>query len=134
MTSLLPRPSMALPDLFRMFESEWPFGERHSMRVEAFTDEGDFVVRCELPGIDPENIHINVEGNQLKIDAVRKQEHRAEAHSEFYYGSYSRTMLLPSSCDTDNINAEYENGILTIRIPRREAEASKEIPVARKGK
>ncbi|GAA2804213.1 hypothetical protein GCM10010470_44230 [Saccharopolyspora taberi] len=130
-----PRSGMGIPDLFRMFEGEWPFGEHHSMRMETFTDEGAFVVRCELPGVNPdEDIHINVEGNQLKIDAERRHEERAERYSEFYYGSLSRTMLLPASCNTDDINAEYENGVLTIRIPRRETEVSREIPVARKGK
>ncbi|MBB5158513.1 Hsp20/alpha crystallin family protein [Saccharopolyspora phatthalungensis] len=135
MTSMLPRPSRGLPDLFQMFETEWPFGERHAMRVETFTDKNQFVVRCELPGMDPdEDIHINVEGNQLKITAEREYEERTDQHSEFHYGSFSRTLLLPSSCDTENIKAEYEAGILSIRIPRKEAERSKEIPVARKGK
>lgn len=135
MTSLMPRPSMGFPDIIRMFESEWPFGERHSMRVETFTEQNEYVVRCELPGVDPDNdIHINVEGNQLKIDAERKHEERTETHSEFHYGSLSRTLLLPASCNTEEIKAEYENGILTIRIPRRETEATREIPVARRGK
>ncbi|KAA5826070.1 Hsp20/alpha crystallin family protein [Saccharopolyspora hirsuta] len=135
MTSLLPRPSMGLADIFQMFESEWPFGERHAMRVETFTEGDEFVIRCELPGVNPdEDIHINVEGNQLKINAERKHEERTERHSEFYYGTYSRSMLLPMSCNTDEIKAEYEAGILTIRMPRRETEVSKEIPVSRKGK
>lgn len=134
MSNLLPRPARGLPDLLRMLESEWPFGERHSMRIEAFTEEGSFVVRCELPGVDPDDIHINVEGDQLRVEAERRQEERAEAHSEFYYGSYSRTMLLPSGCDVDNIKADYDNGIVTIHMPRREAPETREIPVARKGK
>lgn len=132
MTSLTPRPS--LPDIFQMFETEWPFSQRHTMRVESYTEKGEFVVRCELPDVDPDkDIHINVEGNQLKIDAERKHEERAEHRSEFFYGSLSRTLLLPVGCNTDDIKAEYETGILTIRVPRREAEASREIPVARKG-
>ncbi|MCI2417981.1 Hsp20/alpha crystallin family protein [Saccharopolyspora sp. K220] len=135
MTSMLPRPGFGLPDIFQMFESEWPFGERHTMRVETFTDKNDFVIRSELPGVDPDkDIHISVEGNQLKINAERKHEERTDRHSEFFYGSFSRTMLLPASCNTEDIKAEYEAGILTIRVPRREAEISKEIPVARKGK
>ncbi|MBB5157567.1 Hsp20/alpha crystallin family protein [Saccharopolyspora phatthalungensis] len=132
---LLPRPSMGLPDIFQMFETEWPFGERHAMRVETYAEKDEFVIRCELPGVDPDkDIHINVEGNQLKINAERKHEERTDRHSEFFYGSFSRTLLLPTSCNTDDINAEYEAGILTIRIPRREVEMRKEIPVARKGK
>ncbi|WP_229680196.1 Hsp20/alpha crystallin family protein [Saccharopolyspora thermophila] len=135
MTSLLPRPSLGLPDILEMFETGWPFGERHAMRVETYAEKGEFVVRCELPGVDPDkDIHINVEGNQLKISAERRHEERTERHSEFYYGTFSRTLLLPTSCNTDDIKAEYEAGILTIRMPRREAGMHKEIPVARKGK
>ncbi|MGW1680214.1 Hsp20/alpha crystallin family protein [Saccharopolyspora sp. NPDC002376] len=134
MTSLQPRPGLGLPDIFQMFETEWPFGERHAMRVEAYAEKDEFVVRCELPGVDPDkDIHINVEGNQLKIDAERKHEERSARHSEFHYGAFSRTLLLPASCNTDDVKAEYEAGILTIRMPRREAETHKEIPVARRG-
>ncbi|RRO18643.1 Hsp20/alpha crystallin family protein [Saccharopolyspora rhizosphaerae] len=133
MTSLLPSSARGLPDLFRILESEWPFAERQSMRIEAFTEEGNFVVRCELPGVEPDDIHISVEGDQLKVEAERRKEERNEEHSEFYYGSFSRTMLLPSGCDIDNIKADYDNGIVTIRVPRKEAPATKEIPVARKG-
>lgn len=135
MTSLQPRPGTGLADIFRMLEGEWPFGEHHAMRAETFTEGDDFVIRCELPGMNPdEDIHINVEANQLKINAERKHEERTDRRSEFYYGNYSRTMMLPMSCNTDEIKAEYEAGILTIRMPRREATISKEIPVARKGK
>ncbi|MGW1679668.1 Hsp20/alpha crystallin family protein [Saccharopolyspora sp. NPDC002376] len=133
MTRFLPRTN--LPDIFQAFETEWPFGEPHTMRLETYRDENEFVIRCELPGVDPgEDIHINVEGNQLKIEAERKHEERTEQHSEFHYGSFSRTLLLPTSCNTDDIGAEYEAGILTVRIPRREIEQRKEIPIARKGK
>lgn len=135
MTSLQPRSGMGLADIFQMLEGEWPFGERHAMRAETFTEGDEFVIRCELPGMNPdEDIHINVEGNQLKINAERKHEERTDRRSEFYYGNYSRTMLLPMSCNTDEIKADYEAGILTIRMPRRETSVSKEIPVARKGK
>ncbi|GAA4616231.1 Hsp20/alpha crystallin family protein [Saccharopolyspora hordei] len=135
MSSMLPRPSVGLADIFQMFENEWPFGERHALRVETFTEGDEYVIRCELPGVNPdEDIHINVEGNQLKIDAERKHEERSDQHSEFHYGHYSRSMLLPQSCDTDQIQAEYDAGILTIRMPRKQTQVSKEIPIARKGR
>jgi HSP20 family molecular chaperone IbpA len=134
MTSLRPRPGSSLPDLLQWFEGDWPFGERRPIRVETFTEEGTLVVRCELPGMDPErDIHITVEGNQLTISGERKQEERTETSSEFRYGSFSRTITLPTTCDTDAIEAGYDAGILTIRIPKREAAMSKEIPVTHSG-
>ncbi|KEI45785.1 Hsp20/alpha crystallin family protein [Saccharopolyspora rectivirgula] len=135
MPSMLPRPSMTMPEVFHWLESGWPFGEHQPMRTETYVDQGDFVVRCELPGVDPEkDIHIRVEGNQLEITAERKSEERSSQHSEFHYGTYSRTMLLPDNCNLDEIKAEYEAGILTIRVPQQEGGSSREIPVMRTGK
>ncbi|RCW39634.1 heat shock protein Hsp20 [Halopolyspora algeriensis] len=134
MTSMLPRPGSALPDLLHWFESEWPFEGRHPMRVESYTDEGEYVIRCELPGMDPDrDIHLTVEGNQLRVSAERTSEERTDRHSEFRYGSFLRTINLPMGCDTDEIKATYDTGILSIRIPKRETSTSKEIPVARSG-
>ncbi|WP_263253756.1 Hsp20/alpha crystallin family protein [Saccharopolyspora rosea] len=134
MTSSLPRPSRGLPDIFQLFETEWPFAVRHAMRVETFTEQNDFVLRCELPGVDPDNdIHVDVEGDQLTVNAERRSEERAGRRSEFHYGAMSRSLLLPTDCDTDNISAEYDAGILTVRIPRRAKESRHEVPVARKG-
>ncbi|GAB3278463.1 Hsp20/alpha crystallin family protein [Parasphingorhabdus pacifica] len=135
MTNLIPRPGSAFPDLLQWFENEWPFGERHPMRIESYSEANEFIVRCELPGMDPdEDIHINVEGNQLKITAERRSAERTDRHSEFHYGSFSRTLMLPNSCSPDDIKAEYESGILTIHMPRKEVETGREIPVARTGK
>ena len=135
MTHLMPRPGSALPDLLQWFENEWPFGERQPMRVETYAENEEFVVRCELPGVDPDNdIHINVEGNQLKIHAERKHEERTDRHSEFHYGSFTRNLTLPTGCNTDDIKAEYDAGVLTIRMPQRETESRREIPVSRTGR
>lgn len=134
MTSMLPRPR-GFPDLMQWLESEWPHAEQRPMRIENYTDGDEFVIRCELPGVDPDNdIHIHVDGQQLKITAERRHEEKDERHSEFHYGSFSRTLLLPETCRTDDIDAEYESGILNIRMPIRQAENAKEIPISRRGK
>lgn len=134
MTSLLPR-SRGLPDLLHWLEGEWPHSEQHPMRIESYLDNDEFVIRCELPGVDPDkDIHIHVEGQQLKIAAERRREEKTDRHSEFHYGALSRTLLLPQSCDTENIQADYESGILNMRMPVRQAENAKEIPVSRRGK
>lgn len=132
MTRSLPTRGTSMPELLEWFENQWPFGDRHPVRVETYTEQGELVVRCELPGMDPEqDIHLNVEGDHLTITAERTREERTDRHSEFQYGSFTRTLLLPTGADPDGINADYDAGILTIRIPHRETRASKEIPVAR---
>src|SRR5690606_41336348 len=78
MPSMLHIQIMTMPEVFHGLESGWPFGEHQPMRTETYVDQGDFVVRCELPGVDPEkDIHIRVEGNQLEITAERKSEERS---------------------------------------------------------
>lgn len=134
MTSMAQRPGPGLPDLLQWFESEWPFGGHQSMRVESYTEKEALVVRCELPGMDPENINIEVEGNHLTINAERRSEERSDRRTEFRYGAFTRSLLLPTNCNTEDITADYESGILTIHIPHREVEQHKQIPVSRSGK
>jgi HSP20 family protein len=132
MTSRLPRPVSGLPDVFEWFGADWPFDDRHPARIESFAEGGDFIVRAELPGMDPDrDIHITVEQNQLKISAERTQEEHTDQRSEFRYGSYSRTVALPAGCDTDAIDASYDAGILNVRMPLRERISGKEVPIAR---
>ncbi|GAA4831856.1 Hsp20/alpha crystallin family protein [Saccharopolyspora rosea] len=132
MTNIRPRPGSTLPDLLQWLES--PFGERHAMRIESYVDQGQFVIRCELPGVDPDNdIHLDLQGNQLNITAERRYEERDDQHSEFHYGTLNRTLLLPANCNTDEIEAEYDAGILTVRIPQRDSGGRREIPIARRG-
>jgi HSP20 family protein len=135
MTSRIPRPVSGLPDVFEWLGADWPFDDKHPARIESFVENGDFVLRSELPGMDPDrDIHITVEGDQLKIQAERSQQQHTDQRTEFRYGSYSRTISLPAGCQTDDIEANYEAGILTIRMPLREAARGKEIPIAREPK
>lgn len=135
MTHLMPTRGTPMPDLLEWLESQWPFGDRHPVKVETYAEEGELIVRCELPGMDPENdIHLTVEGTMLKISAERSREEHGDRHTEFQYGAFTRSLTLPAGADPDQIKADYDAGILTIRIPKREASAGTEIPVARRTK
>lgn len=132
MTSLIPRPTL-FPDLFRMLEGGWPFvtfGDHHAVRIEDYREDGDYVVRAELPGLDPEkNIHISVDGNELTITAERTVEKHDKAHTEFSYGSFARTVRLPAGAESTKVTATYKAGILTVTVPILEQTESKTIPV-----
>ncbi|GAA1205505.1 Hsp20/alpha crystallin family protein [Prauserella alba] len=132
MTSLVPRSSL-LPDMFRWLESEVPFGsvaERRWMRLEDRLSEEEYVVRAELPGLDPEHdITITVEKDELSIAAQRSEEKTEKGRSEFHYGSFSRTVRLPAGAATDRIAARYDKGILEVTIPLEKTAEAHQIPV-----
>lgn len=116
------------PDLFDMFDEPWapllPFTSGRPFRVEDYIQDGDYVLRAELPGLDPEkDVEVSVEGRTLTIHAERREEHKEAHHCEFRYGSLSRSVTLPEGADTEHITAGYDKGILQVTVPLPKAEA-----------
>jgi HSP20 family molecular chaperone IbpA len=110
--------------------------DTHTMRVEELDEEGCFVVRFEIPGIDvTTDLDLRIRGHTLEIRAQRSQErsarHRGTRHSEFRYGRYWRVLTLPFGAEETAVEAKYRNGILEVRIPVRESasDAETRIPV-----
>lgn len=133
----------AIPDLFDWADNlpgmfAWPsaLGTTRTVRLEEFTDNGRYVVRAELPGIDPDkDVQLEVDNGVLRLHAERKEEQHDDLRSEFHYGSYTRQIMLPEGADEDNISATYNAGILEISIPMSEEKPSetKQIPIQRQG-
>jgi HSP20 family molecular chaperone IbpA len=110
----MPRPFF--PDLVRLLE--WPFVDHHAVRIEDFHTDGKYVLRAELPGMDPEkDIQIQIRGNELSIAAERTVETHDKTHSEFSYGKFARAVRLPAGAVPDDISATYEAGILEVTVP-----------------
>ena len=110
------------PDLFDWMDSPWsavlPFGTTQTFRIEGYTEDGQHVIRAELPGLDPEkDVEVTVESGVLTVRAERREETKQEHHSEFKYGSLTRSVSLPESADPDKITASYDKGILTVTVP-----------------
>ena len=125
MTSLIPR-----TELFRILEGGWPFGEQHAVRIEHYRDNGNYVVRAELPGMDPEkDIKVTVEGTELAITAERTVDTKDNNHSEFFYGSFARTVRLPAGADTKKVTASYDAGILQVTVPVHAPVDARKVPV-----
>jgi len=123
-----------IPDLFELLEV--PFsGLRPSagqaIRVEDYVRENEYVIRAELPGIDPDkDLEISIARGMLTIRAERHEEHEGRHRSEFRYGAYERHMALPENIKDEEIKAAYDKGILTVTIPLHEAkEGARRIPV-----
>jgi len=110
-----------LSDLFDWSESPWtmlPFAQGRAFRVEDYVEDGRYVIRAELPGLDPaKDIQVTVDGGTLTIRAERREEHKEPHRSEFRYGSLSRSVKLPAPPDPKDVTASYDQGILEVSVP-----------------
>jgi len=87
------------------------------MPMDAFRDGEEFVVRFDLPGVAPESIDLDVERNVLTVKAERKGEGTDLQVAERPKGVFSRQLFLGDTLDTDRIEANYDAGVLSLRIP-----------------
>jgi len=105
----------------------------HPMRVEDFVQDGSYVIRAELPGIDPEkDVTVTVAGGILTIKAERHEESTGKHHSEFRYGTFSRSVALPAGADEDHIEATCSHGVLevTVKLAAKDTDTgARQIPV-----
>lgn len=104
----------------------------HPIRLEEEVQEGHYLVRAELPGIDPaKDVDISVCDGQLTIKAERTEKKETGGRSEFSYGSFLRTIQLPSGSNPDDIKASYDKGILTVdvAVPKETAPPVKHVAV-----
>ncbi|MFD8971373.1 Hsp20/alpha crystallin family protein [Streptomyces sp. NPDC059593] len=132
------------PDFNDWFDREFPGlpGWRpataaHSIPVEVSSGDGVYVLRAELPGMDPDDdIGITVDDNLITVSAEHSESTEDKEHSEFRYGSFRRTVRLPATIPADDVEASYADGILTVRVPMpdEKATAVRTIPVKRTDK
>jgi len=132
------RQSRHFPDLFYWMESPMTMLRPmlgQGMRMEDYVRNGDYVVRAELPGVDPEKeVEVSVRDGILSIRAERKEEAIDKSHSEFRYGVFSRQIALPPGADEEHVEASYDKGILEVVVAMKKQDArktEKRIPVKR---
>lgn len=90
------------------------------MPMDAYRSGDEYVVRFDLPGVHPESIDLDVERNVLTVNAERHLDYGDQAEvqvAERPRGVFSRQLFLGESLDAEHIRADYEAGVLTIRIP-----------------
>ncbi len=112
------------PDLADWLESPWtgppPFLAGQVFRIEESIQDDRYVIRAELPGLDPENdIEVTVDGRILTIRAERRQQDEGPCRSEFRYGSLARAVRLPARVDPADVTARYDKGVLEVSVPVR---------------
>lgn len=128
-------PSTRLPDLFdmrRWFDTVpgW-FGPYETIRVEEEFRDDAYVVRAEVPGIDPDSdAEVWISDGVLHIAVERECETRStdgDFRSEFRYGSFHRSISLPDGVAADDVKATYDAGVLEVRLPKRAVESHRAI-------
>ena len=106
---------------------------RWTPSVDVSETEAGFEVRAELPGVAKDDLHVSVKDNLLTLSGEKRQEKEDDTHNyrrvERRYGSFQRRFALPREVETDDIKAEYNDGVLTLSIPKLEAAKPTEIPV-----
>jgi HSP20 family protein len=101
--------------------------------VDIYETEHELVVKADLPDVDPKDLDIRVENNILTIRGERKFEKNVTAENylrvERAYGSFARSFTLANTVNSEAIKADYQNGVLTLTIPKHEEAKPKQIKV-----
>jgi HSP20 family protein len=131
-------------DLDRLFEDffrePWSLTEPSEMTgfapmpaVDLSENDKTITIRAEVPGMDADDIDINVSGNILTISGEKREERESREenyyHVERRHGSFRRSIELPDSADLDKVEAEQKNGVLTIHVAKQPTATSKHISI-----
>ena len=117
--------------------SGWPFGlSAADLAVDVYEQDDSFIVKVGLPGVKPEDVNVTMVGNTLTVEAETRVEEKVEEKDyirrERRQGKLTRSVTLPTDASADKIEAELENGLLTLTVPK--SERAKTHKVAVRGK
>jgi HSP20 family protein len=101
--------------------------------VDVFEEKDDIVVKAELPGIEKDNIEVNVSDHHLTIKGEKKKEEEVK-QEDYYrcersYGAFLRTLELPADVKADKVKAAFKDGVLEVRLPKTEEAKAREIKI-----
>jgi HSP20 family protein len=126
-------------DFDRLAEQMFTAGLRgmpRSVPMDAYRRGDQFLIHLDLPGVDPDAIELTVEQNVLTIRAERRfepEEGDEPVVSERPQGTFTRQLLLGESLDTDRLEADYDQGVLTLRIPVAEEAKPRRVQITKSG-
>ncbi len=110
------------------------FGNLSKIPAAELTETDEALhLKLEVPGMEAKDLDIEVMANRVAISGERKSETKSEekgiSRSEFRYGKFQRVIPLPARIENTNVTAEYKDGILTLTLPKSEAEKNKVVKV-----
>src|SRR5690242_21926290 len=124
----------------RLFRESYSEGRDESLTsssfapaVDVYEDEHNVSLKIEVPGIDEKDIDVRIENNTLTVHGERKFEKEEKEENyrriERQYGSFTRTFTLPNTVDTDSVSANYEKGVLKVKLAKKAEAKPKQIKV-----
>jgi HSP20 family protein len=106
-------------------------------QIESTVRDNKLCVRADLPGIDPKDVEVTVEGNRLTLRGERKAEHEGSeegySHREVQYGTFIRSFTIPEGVKAEDIQAKYHNGVLELSVPLPAEMLPKKVNIAIEG-
>jgi HSP20 family protein len=115
-------------------EDDWALGGSWAPAVDIYHQDGNIVLKAEVPGMDPKDVEIRVENNVLTLRGERKLDNEVKKESyhrvERAYGTFTRSFTLPNVVDTEKIKADYRDGVLRVTLPTREEAKPKQISIS----
>jgi HSP20 family protein len=120
-----------LHKFFGEFPANIDMGFSFSPRVDIYADDQNIFIEAEIPGLKKEEMKISLQDNILTISGSKKKGNRKDEEKQYFrneiiYGDFSRSFSLPEDINPDNVEAQFENGILKIAIGKREIKTAKE--------
>lgn len=109
--------------------------DRLDMRLDVSEKNGHYTVRADLPGVKKEDINVRVNGCNVQIDAEAQNESETKENGnklikkERHYGAVSRSFNLMEEIDDTKVEAKYEDGVLTLTLPKKAESNAKQIPI-----
>lgn len=98
--------------------------------TEIDRDDDGWKIRVALPGVDPKNVSVDLNGNNLTVTGERKRAGAdGRGHSEFHYGRFERAFTLPAHVDAEKVRADYAHGVLELTLPLAETAKPRRIAI-----
>jgi HSP20 family protein len=135
--SLLIRPEPFSQEFDRLFSSLFDNGGRQAQRwvpaMDLVEADDHFMLKVDLPGLAEDDVTIEVQDNALTISGSREAEHERKEKGwyrlERSYGSFSRSLTLPDGVDADKVEANFDRGVLEVRVPKPEERKPRRIAI-----
>ena len=126
-------------DMLSVGNDDWmglhSIGGMWTPAVEIEEKDKELVLKAEIPGVDAEDLEVEVSEDRVTISGEHKEEKKTEDkdknyfHSEFHYGKFQRVIPLPMAIKTDEIKSDFQKGVLTLALPKVEDAPKKSVKV-----